>query len=268
MSSKNIKNDGHSEWGQFGSLITKEQYSNINKLYTGLNKDNEFEIMFYNYGNTVMNYDKYKTVLSFLTQRSKAQKMSIKTYNILDIIYTVDNGENNYRISIEGIENINKYMKMLHQKKNHVIFRVLTSMMLDGNKDIKIIKKIKEKENISDIEQFEIRFRKSDEIGIDKKEFKLLTELSETERDQIIFRFKERVSLFIKEDTDHVLRIDLTKVKTTKNINKTENSNPRYELELDLNVKKSSDTFLNELVKELNILLKILQQSNFIISNT
>jgi hypothetical protein len=70
---------------------------------------------------------------------------------------------------------------------------------------------------------------------------KSLTTLSESERDQIVFRFKERVSLFIHKDNDHTLRIDLTKTKTTKAINKLENSNPRYELELDLGIKKNSD---------------------------
>jgi hypothetical protein len=255
----------NNEWGQFGSLITDEQYKDITQLFSGITKDTEFEVMFFNYNDTVMNYEKYRTVLSFLTQRSKVHKLKLETTTVLDITYNID-GENNYRITIEGIDNVNKYMKMLHKRKNHVIFRVLSSMISEGNKDMTIIKKIKEKENLVDVSQFDLRVRRAEEISVDKKDMKMLIDLPETERDNISFRFKERVSLFVQKDDNHTLRIDLTKTKTTKNINKLENTNPRYELEIELMAEKKNDKYLDEIIKEINILLKIIQQTNYIIS--
>jgi hypothetical protein len=256
----------NNDWGQFGSLITDEQHKDIIKLFSNLTKETEFEVMFFNYNETIMNYEKYRTVLSFLTHRNKIQKLTLETTTVLDIIYNLD--ENNYRITIEGIENVNKYMKMLHKRKNHVIFRVLSSMISEGNKDMIIIKKIKEKENIVDITQFDLRIRRAEEKQTDKKDIKMLIDLPETERDNITFRFKERVSLFVHKDDNHILRIDLTKTKTTRNINKLENTNPRYELEIDLISNKNNDKYLDEIIKEINILLKIIQQTNYIISKT
>jgi len=257
----------NNEWGQFGSLITDEQHKDIIKLFSLITKDTEFEVMFFNYNDTVMNYEKYRTVLSFLTQRSKVHKLKLETTTVLDITYNID-GENNYRITIEGIDNVNKYMKMLHKRKNHVIFRVLSSMISEGNKDMTIIKKIKEKENVVDVSQFDLRVRRAEELPVDKKDMKMLIDLPETERDNISFRFKERVSLFVHKDDNHTLRIDLTKTKTTKNINKLENTNPRYELEIELMTEKKNDKYLDEIIREINILLKIIQQTNYIVSKT
>ena len=257
----------NNEWGQFGSLITDDQHKDIIKLFSSITKETEFEVMFFNYNNTIMNYEKYRTVLSFLTHRSRINKLKLEMTTVLDITYNID-GENNYRITIEGVDNVNKYMMMLHKRKNHVIFRVLSSMISEGNKDMTIIKKIKEKENLVDISQFDLRVRRAEEISVDKKDMKMLIDLPETERDNISFRFKERVSLFVHKDDSHTLRIDLTKTKTTKNINKLENTNPRYELEVELMAEKKNDKYLDELMKEINILLKIIQQTNFIISKT
>ena len=261
--------DFQNEWGQIGSLIEPSLSKDIVKLYSDINKDNEFEIMFYNYNETAMNYEKYRTVLSYVTQRSKSQKLELISTSTLDIIYAIDGGETTYRISIQGIDNVNKYMKMVHQRKNHVIFRVLVSMIIDGNKDLVILRKVKEKENVVDVDDFDMRIRKAEELSVEKKELKQLVDLSETERDRITFRFKERVSLFLENGPEYILRIDLTKTKMTKQINKTEYASPRYELELELTVKnKPSDKYLTHMMTEANILLKILQQSNFIISKT
>lgn len=273
MSTKsNGSNGSDNEWGQVGSLLADEQKKQINKLYSDISSKNEFEVMFYNYNDTVMNYEKYRMTLAYMTQRSKAQKLSIKTYTVLDIIYAIDGGENSYRISIEDITLINKYMKMLHQKKNHVIFRVLASMLLDNNKDVTIMKKVKDRENVVDVDDFDLRVRKAEELSVGKKELEQLAALPETEREKITFRFKERVSLFIHDDDERFLRIDLTRTKTTKQINKTEYANARHELEIELGLKndkvKPSSKFLTEMIQEINILLKILQQSNFIITRT
>jgi len=194
MSNKLKDND----WGQLGSLMTNDDRQNILKLYADLNTKNEFEIMFYNYNETSMNYNKYRTVLAYIQQRAKSQKLEIITMSVLDIIYGPEDSDTSYRITIDNIDNINKYMRMLHQHKNHVIFRVLCAMLIEGNKDMTIMRKVKDRENVVDLNDFDLRIRKADELDVSKKELKSLSEMTEVERDRITFRFKERVSLFDK----------------------------------------------------------------------
>jgi SAM-dependent methyltransferase len=263
------KNGNSSEGRQLQSLINVDSLNAIKKIYSKMSQGNEFEIMFFNYNGSVMSYDRYLGTLSYLTQRSKTRKLELISSNSLDIIYTVDDLSYSYRISINGLENINKYMKMLHQRKNHVIFRVLSSLLLEGTKDLTIIKKVKNKENVIDVDDFNMRFRLAEELKVKDKELEQLVSLSELERGRVIFRFKERVSLIVNKNDDHMIRVDLTKTKMTKNINRTENTLPRYELEIELDIqKKPNDEYLKTMINESEILLKLLQQSNFITSQT
>jgi hypothetical protein len=62
----------------------------------------------------------------------------------------------------------------------------------------------------------------------------------------------------------------MTITKQENNINKLENSHPIYELELELTSKKGNPNIkhLNILYKEVTTIIKILQQSNYIVSKT
>src|SRR5205085_7101669 len=89
----------------------------------------------------------------------------------------------------------------------------------------------------------------------------------------VIYRYKHRVSLYVYQKNNEFVRIDLTLVKMNKLINRLDRSAPRYELEMeygqstDQNKKPSKELF-NLMIKESDVLLKVFQQSNFIISKT
>ena len=61
-------------------------------------------------------------LLSILHIGPKIKKLELVTTTTLDVTYHVSKDEN-YRLTISGITFINKFMEMLHQRKNHVIFQ-------------------------------------------------------------------------------------------------------------------------------------------------
>lgn len=232
----------------------------IKKLYESADKNDEFEVMLYNFNNIYLSYEKYFNLLEFINKRAKIQKLKLVSNESLDINYVNSKTNETYRITISNMDNINKYMKMLHSWKNHVIFKVLLNKHMDGDKDIEVMKKVKSKSNTYDIPDCYMRFRLSEESKLDKKEFSILDKISHDQEKNITFRLKERLSV----DLDEKVRIDLTKVRTNNNINRLEDSNPQHEVELEVIDKLKSKLALDLLIKEASMLLKIIQQSNFI----
>jgi len=260
---------------QLETLINEDTLKSIDDVYEKMKPHDEFELMFKNNnkgGN--ISYEKYHTILSYLTKRSKHQKLKLTTETTLDIIYNIDDERlSSYRITISGNEHINKYMKILHNRHNHVVFNVLTSMYIENKESnmISIMKKIKTKENTVDVSEFDIRFRLSNELKVTSKELEQLSNLKNEERFRISYRLKERVTMVIHDDINvkdgHKLLIDLTKTKSTKLINKIDTGITSYELEVELNINnKPRAHFLSEMLKETDIITKILQQSNYVIT--
>ncbi len=252
------------------SYIIDSQYDEVKKLYNKIDSNKEFEFMIFNNNYYSLSYQDYLTCLEFLTKRAKFQKLKIESINTLDIAYLEKDTNTSYRITLEGIDTINKYMKMLHDWKNHIIYKVLVTKFLEGSKDIKIMEKIKDSENVIDIKDYNMRIRLSEENDVNKKTLEKLKTLTYNEIPNISFRFKERVSVFIEESKDKHIKIDITKTNTSKNINRIENIVPNYELEIEYmnNNKPKSDDDIKLMLKETEILMKVIQQSNFVISKT
>jgi SAM-dependent methyltransferase len=250
--------------------IDKNTYKSIEELYKKIDKNTEFEVMFFNYKQekNKMGLENFLKILEYLTFKSKKESVKLLNTVTLDITYTKKVGES-YRITINTIKSINKYIKMLHLRKNHVIFSVLAGL-LDKDETLTLIKKVKERENIIDLDDYDMRVRLSEETSVSKKELEELIKLDDTSIKNINFRYKQRVSLMLEDKKDLRLSIDLTNVKMTNNMNRIEKSISSYELEIDLttNTKSSSEKYLKTIFSEANILLKIVQQSNFIVSRT
>jgi hypothetical protein len=250
------------------SIFEKNDQENIENIYDKINNKNEFEIMFFNFKNEKMSYENYLKILKYINYKNKSDpdKLKLEHEVTLDISYSQDKN-NKYRITISSLPKINKYMEMLHQRKNHVIFSVLAGLYGE-DKDIKLIKKIKNEKNIFDINDYDLRVRLSDELDVEKNILTKLKSLDETNINSINFRYKQRLSLIIINNNDTILRVDLTDVKMSNNINKLEKIVPHYELEIDISSKKTKldKKYLTNIYTEINILLKIIQQSNFIIS--
>lgn len=256
--------------GSFVEQLDKKVLKEIEDLYKKVDKNVEFELMFFNYKQekNKMGFENFLKILDYLKYKSQKNKLKLNQTVMLDIIYNKQIGES-YRITINGIDSINRYIKMLHSKKNHVIFSVLVRLF-EQDSSITLIKKTKDKENIIDVDDFDIRVRLSKEVTVTKKEIDELTKIKPNDGHNITFRYKQRASLEIENAKNAKINIDLTNVKMTSNMNYLEKALSTYELEIDCS-SESNDVpkkFLDTIFNETNILLKILQQSNFIISKS
>ena len=237
-------------------------------LLKKINSNSEFEVIF-NKSNP-MTINKFIDMLKYLTMLSKNNNYKLVKESTLDIGYTnfVNKDIVNYRITITNIDNINKIINSVKLRKNHVIFSLLVNNILNDFKDITIMKKTKLEKNILDIENYDMRVRLSEENEVSKDELQNLLNLDEHERHNIIFRFKERISVTLSSDDKHELKLDLTQTKQVNNINDIMKAYNRYELEMDLSVfdkfdiKKVLDK-MNEYVEKI---YKNLNTSNNIIT--
>ena len=133
----------------FESAVGKSVLDKIKTLYSKISKDDEFESALFtkNYKQQ-MSLLSYLHILKYLSARARANKNEKLVNKVeLDIIYTAS-PDTNFRITINGIEAINKYMEMLHSRKNHVIFSTLIAALKKDN-SIRITKKVKKQDKTS-----------------------------------------------------------------------------------------------------------------------
>lgn len=248
------------------SLMEAEKRKKVEGIFKKITKEEEFEMMFYNYKATnKMELRNFLNILKYCRYRGVTEKLRTLTETTLDIIYGDEETNESYRITIESLEKINKYMEMFHQRQNHVIYTTLLKM--EDDESVTIMKKKKDKKKIVDIDEFDMRVRMSSELSVSKMELEKLKKLDETKRGNIIFRFKRRISLLAYDDKEVTIRVDVTNTKMHRNINKLELSIPIYELEIELVPKKSGANikYLQKMYDEATRIVKIVQQSNYVI---
>jgi SAM-dependent methyltransferase len=260
-----------SELSKFSEIIGPELSKQVINLFDKISDKQEFEFSFFNYNGTLMSYEKYINVMKYLKNLNKLKSLPIVMSDMLDISYTEydkDQKRTAYRISLSTMKNINKYMEMLHTKNNHVIMNILSSLKLEGRQDIETLIKTKTSENTIDIDDLNMRVKLSGEIEMSKKDLEKMSSLTNEAMINVSFRLKQRVSLYVHGDekSKDFVRIDLTLVKSTKDINKINTAIPQYELEIECG--KKSDESLKVMIREVLILQKILQNSNHIITTS
>jgi SAM-dependent methyltransferase len=259
--------------GSLEDQLSPDIKKSINNIFKKVSVEHEFELMFFNYkrNENLMGFEKFLKILEYMNYRSKIKKMKLEKTISLDISYQPENKNSTsrevFRISVTGPENINKYLKMLHMRNNHVIFATLAKLLKD-DKNITIIKKVKSKEDIIDIDDYDIRVRMSQELDVSSADLKMLQNLDNTARNNISFRYKQRMSLHVLDEKDGTIKIDLTNTKSDNYINAVQHAVPNYELEIDYMSNKSTPAHLTKIYSEATVLLKILQQSNYIIGAT
>lgn len=252
--------------------IGKDNYGKIKDIFKKIDENGEFEFIFYSKRdrNTTLTLEKYITLLKFLTKRAVIDKTKeLETNNLmLDVSYNPDK-ETSYRCTLTGKDNIDKYMKILSGANNHVVFRNLVQQS-KKDKTITVIKKEKNSEEACDIDDLYMRVRLSAEKNLSSEEFSKLSKLNNDEMEYVTFRLKERTSLYLVKTKDTYVKVDLTITKTENRYSKLNSSIPRYELEIETmsKSKKESDENLNIMLKETEILFKVLQQSNFIVTKS
>ena len=241
---------------------------NISSLYSKVNIGDEFEVSFGNYKKeNSVSLQQFLNMLNYMNARSQRDNLKLEVSNTLDVNYTYDL-TNNYmfRITIDDIEYLNQLMPLISARKNHVIFSILA-----GNEKLQVIRKEKDIKNRIDIDDYDLRFRLSKETDLSKKEIEKegLTTLPETARFNIVFRYKQRTSLYLIDNKDCTVKLDVSLVRQSNNINKVqENIRENYEVELEYIAKKKDNKIFDVLVDEMESIKKAILQVPFILDNT
>ena len=244
--------------GSFDELLDKNTLQDIQKLFDKIKDNSEFEFIFFSDKNHDMSLENHLNILKYMTIMSKHKKQELKKTVILDINYS--SKDTIYRISISGEENINKYLNMLYQRENHVIFNILATT---EDKNITLLKKIKDNTNKLDIKEFNMRVRLSTETRLSDSDMKVIKSLDNHAAPHITYRYKQRITL----ELDNNIQIDLTETKMTKHITRLEKTKPTYELELEyMSHKSKNNKVLDLMYSNITTLIKVLQQSSFITS--
>lgn len=201
-----------------------------------------------------------------------------------------------FRGSVTGAQNINLFLKRLKdiQNKRYMVYKFILHAMLTKDeqtgKYINFMVKSRRADDTIDLDDLSMRARLSKEEDLTGKltrnnASKVLDEdlnklLKNTQIDletrnnvdrKIVYRLKERTSLYIDDDDDHFIRIDLTDTKTTRDIKTINDTVSNYELEIEYGVKGGKPSKPEHLVKMYSTaesLVKFIQQSPFIIGNT
>jgi len=254
------------------NLINKDVSKNIKKIYNEVDKNDEFELSFYNYKNKEsLSYKNYVSVLKYLSMRKKRDSnLKLDKEISLDIIFSDFSKKSSYRLSIKTEDGIKKYLSLISNKRNDVVYKLILSKFINKDKNIELIKKVRSDKNIIDITDFDLRVRKLKELNVSKEELSMLKKINNNNLNNIIFRKKHRVSLILLDKDGKKIRIDLTDTKTSNKIRNLQNISSKYELELEFlsNKKKNGIEYLNKLMNETSNLLKVLNESYFLIKNS
>ena len=252
------------------SVLSETDKSKAVALFKSMKKEDEYEIAFNNFRkDNPLGLGKFMKVLKYMKWRADESKRKLVTSTTLDISYNYI-GNNSYRITINGLSDINNFLNLVHNRKNHIIFSILTEKVIN-DKDINftIMNKIKSKENTIDILEYDVRIRKSAEESVPIKKIKELSDLDISDASKIIYRFKQRVSYVFLDDNKGRGSIDLTAVMSSDDVNRIKSAPKKYELEIDFTKKTESisSKYFNILDGEILRLKKFLQGSNEIYSN-
>jgi len=276
---------------QLKLLIPAETQDKIGSLFDMVDADREFEFIFFSKQGKRMNREKYILLLKYIRSVSKTKNLHMTPpTKTLDVVLT---GSNNdvYRITINDRYIAHTVQQLVKKDKNYMIYRFLYNMMLRNPDQFNFLRKQKEEGNTVDVDDLQLRCRLSTEQDLmeiirsknprerltDPILQKILFADRLTIREEldmnkkIIFRLKERTSLIMEGtgvDGSHLIRIDLTDTKMTNRLKTLNQSYSNYELELEYTADKKnwSATHLDHMYAVVESLLKLVQQSSFLIT--
>ena len=255
--------------------------SKIKEFCNKIKQNDELGVSFGSQKNPI-SLKKFNNLLKYINFRSIKENLNKSNSTQLDITYSYDpNSLSNYRISINGIEQINNLIQHNSLLKNHTIFSKQLRSYISQDKEEKeqnkiiFINKIKASDKFIALDEYDMRIKYSEEnTDIKQSTIKDLLSLQESERHQISFRYKQRISLTIIDNPDYLINIDLTDVKSTNNLNNLIDTISKYELEIDVSFKKAVidkkklDNIMEELAQTMIQLDKFLQESRSLVTKT
>lgn len=249
-----------------------DKIKTITDLFSKVKNGDEFEFIFFSKRGKFLPQEKYIELLKFFNSRVSSDKnlKLLEPEDTLDINYQKD-PETNIRCTVHG-EKITSLMKKVSLLKNHVVLKTLVDIWNRNKKEsgLEMMKKEKKIEEVIDVDELDFRVRLSKESKLSNDEVKELLILNETNMSKIKFRYKQRTSLYVhgSQESDDFVRVDLTCTKMADSFKKLNQSIPNYELEIEYGTNKSSDPKILEIMMaETEKLLKIVQQSNYLISH-
>lgn len=227
--------------------------------------NNEIEFMFNNYKiDNKLQYTQFIKVLDYLKHKNLSDKLVLKHINQLDITFSSDKA--NYRITIDGIDNINRTIAPISNKRNHILFTILLAKLKNyPDKNITIMKK--ERIFVQDFDEYDIRLRISTESPLTESDYDILHLIDEQDRFRIRFRLKNRLSLELINNKNLKLSIDATSVKSSERIDNLATKTDSYEIEMDL-TKFTNNIDLDFIKNELIKIKMVMEQNQFVISNS
>ena len=258
-------------------LVSKDAITKINNLVKKYDKNNEFEVSIMSNRETSENlltlerFNNLNSVLSIITKKNDSKYAKIVESTLDTILSTSESTADkmiNYRISINGLEKINEYMGMLHMRKNHLVFSVLTRFLQDESIKKNNIELIKKTKNLSEyilLQDIYMKIKMDDEELLSGEEIKKVLDINKNFKNEnysIFYRFKERNSYFIVKEKN-IFRIDLTMVRSSNEINNIQKSPYKYEIEIECMIKDKS-TVVEQLFEISEFIIKSIQKSNYI----
>jgi SAM-dependent methyltransferase len=246
--------------------LNKEYLNKITDLYKRQKKDDELEAIFYTlHDRTKSYYIQEQSFKRVLQNAVLLNKKSDRTQS-LHVIYSKGSGTN-YRIEVNGETSVKKYISLLKGRNKNVVFKSLLEMV-GTDKTVVLVKKSKDEKSMINVDDYGVRFRMSNETEkISKAELEELSKIGYVDGKEIIFRYRERVSFHIIDNQDAKITLDLTDIKMENTLSKIPYSNGNYEIEVEIDKKKDkSNKYLKEMLRTVSFVLKVLQQSNVLIS--
>lgn len=246
------------------------------EFYTSMQPDEELEATFHERkmgsSKSPLSMQTFYHMIEYLVS-NETNKTPLTKIVTLDVSYNIEDEKKyeNYRVTIDGINRINKFISAFKFRKNHVIFQSLIAKINNDTPGYTIIKKERDAINKEDFNEYNLRLKLAKELNVSKNELlQLNKKFTRDSQKHIFYRYKQRTSLKIFEDDNVIIKVETTLVQSADDINRLEHALPRYELELEI-TKKTSNTnkkYVSIYMKTLKNVLRVLQQSNFIISTT
>ena len=243
----------------------QESIEQLYKFLDELKPGDELDVMFNNYKKTnKMTLSEFTYIIKYCNHLQSTHELVKAT--TLDISYGFSENQQ-YRISLKGVDKINATMNIMYKRNNHIIF-VMLSQKEPFDDAIEIMKKVRSA-NIHDWDERDIRFRVSSEQKVPMKEKSNLATINGMEMNKISFRYKERLSVTLLDNATVKVVLDCTRVKSSRTVKNLETGAVQYEVELDIQKKTTNDAkqYYPKIVSHIDAVKKALQQANTIIDN-
>lgn len=213
----------------------------VRNMCKNIKANYELEVSFGSKSNPI-SLKRFHDLLKYINIKSTHRNVEHTT--TLDILYCCDQKTNSsHRLTINGIDNINNFIQNNSLFKNNTIFsRQVRTFIGQDKKDktLLFVNKIKSQDQFIALDEYDVKIKVSEEKSdVEQSVLDELLKLGESAKYMILYRYKQRASLIIEENENYVLRIDVTDVKRSNNINTIIDSVSNYELEIDATFKKS-----------------------------